>query len=56
MTLSHDVARCQGAKSKAGQPLPPCIRCARRQPGAPAITPPVRREAGQWVCDKEIPQ
>lgn len=28
--LPADVARCTGAKSVRGQPLPPCVQCERR--------------------------
>ena len=54
----QDIARCIGGKSKLGTPLPPCILCARRQPGErrPMALPPVRREGGEWVCDKRIEQ
>jgi hypothetical protein len=28
--LPADVARCTGAKSVRGQPLPPCVQCERQ--------------------------
>jgi len=56
--LPADVARCTGAKSVRGQPLPPCVLCERRViphgQRVQLMVPPIRREGDQWVCDVRI--
>ena len=57
--LPADVARCTGAKSVRGQPLPPCVLCERRViphgQRVQLMVPPIRREGCEWVCDMRIP-
>lgn len=56
--LPADVARCTGAKSVRGQPLPPCVQCERRiWPEREVIAVHEFRPAqvdGTWACDGRI--
>ena len=57
--LPADVARCTGAKSVRGQPLPPCVQCERRiWPEREVITVHEFKPAqvdGAWACEGRIP-
>lgn len=57
--LPADVARCPGAKSVRGQPLPPCVQCERRiLPEREVVAVHEFRPTkvdGAWACEGRIP-
>ena len=57
--LPADVARCTGAKSVRGQPLPPCVQCERRiLPEREVVAVHEFKPAqvdGVWACEWRIP-